>query len=805
MRVFVGLGLLILGFMGCGGSGPSSRLLDSGQWGPNESPEEGPFIYVSPTGSDLSNGSKDHPFKTIAHAQAEARKYLASNSKPITVRLRAGRYELSEALVFDSRDSGTSSQPSIYEAEPGEEVILSGGQELTEPRIQTANPRIVKIQTHLKSLYQMIVNSRPATRARHPNLGMYFRLRSWDLSGKTVRISNDSLPANVEIAGLEFIPQTSWTDHRLQISQVQRSNTETLLSFKAEQANTFFYYGSLSAPPLVPGAPFHFENALQFVDSPGEWFFDSKTGELTYYLREDENISSLSIRVPLVDTLVRISGTQDLRVHDFLMRGLRFEDTTWKSPFEKGYVGFQGGTLRSSMGLAEMQKAALEIENAENVRVERNVFRNLGGAAIHLKSGTSRSQIRGNQIYQVSGMGIVVGGDSLSEYNPSLASYDLSRISSEDLIENNWIHSIGREYVGSAAILTGWVRKIQISHNEISKTPYSGISLGWGWTAQRSLMESNSVTSNRISNVMNLLDDGGGIYTLSAQPGSIIRGNEISNLVRSMFAWVTHIAGLYFDQGSSGFEIKDNILNVHEQMTTNQASQSTQSVLSGAVIDRAGLTSEFSDIRIRPMKRFAFGGMYSMPFRPSDSVSFQGVVNPITSQYACPANYESKRILGRAGASGFVGDGELYVCIRELAASEEAEWDFGGIFGGRYDFSNAPELPAGMSGNHTFYANPALGYVSDHGCSKDFIEAEAMNHIGYDYPVRYCYRAHKKDSKDSLLFGGILSASSGDGECPIGFERQMIYGAFYPQPSIGRVWDFSLIDEPMYLCYSSAL
>ncbi|KAE9231429.1 hypothetical protein PF004_g10224 [Phytophthora fragariae] len=79
-------------------------------------------IYVSTTGSDTgtADGSFSKPFKTLTRAQQEVRaknKLAANSNTPITVYLRAGRYELSKTFDFTSDDSGASSNATVtYQA-----------------------------------------------------------------------------------------------------------------------------------------------------------------------------------------------------------------------------------------------------------------------------------------------------------------------------------------------------------------------------------------------------------------------------------------------------------------------------------------------------------------------------------------------------------------------------------------------------------------------------------------------------------------------------------------------------------------
>ena len=73
----------------------------------------------------------DGPFATIARARDAVRRFRASArpSGPVLVRVHAGRYELTEPLIFKPEDSGTAQGPTIYVATPGNEgpVVISGG------------------------------------------------------------------------------------------------------------------------------------------------------------------------------------------------------------------------------------------------------------------------------------------------------------------------------------------------------------------------------------------------------------------------------------------------------------------------------------------------------------------------------------------------------------------------------------------------------------------------------------------------------------------------------------------------------
>jgi hypothetical protein len=76
-----------------------------------------------------------------------------------------------------------------------------------------------------------------------------------------------------------------------------------------------------------------FENALEFVDSPGEWYLDEKNHEVYYKLNDGETIENIEVIAPKLDKLLDINGTDNLTFF-----GLLFEHSTWLYPTEAGHV-----------------------------------------------------------------------------------------------------------------------------------------------------------------------------------------------------------------------------------------------------------------------------------------------------------------------------------------------------------------------------------------------------------------------------------------------------------------------------------
>jgi hypothetical protein len=90
---------------------------------------------------------------------------------------------------------------------------------------------------------------------------------------------------------------------------------------------------------------------------------------------------------------------------------------------------------------------------------------------------------------------------------------------------------------------------------------YSGISVGWTWGWGRTAAHDNIIEQNHIHRIgRGLLSDMGCIYTLGAQPGTVLRNNLCHDVTRydgpqGYGAW-----GLYLDSASSQILVENNIV-----------------------------------------------------------------------------------------------------------------------------------------------------------------------------------------------------------------------------------------------------
>ena len=84
--------------------------------------------WVATNGSDQASGDSDNPFLTLEHARDVIRANGNRGICTINVNIKAGTYRLSSPLKLNAGDSGAPGAEVVYQAAPGESVVISGAQ-----------------------------------------------------------------------------------------------------------------------------------------------------------------------------------------------------------------------------------------------------------------------------------------------------------------------------------------------------------------------------------------------------------------------------------------------------------------------------------------------------------------------------------------------------------------------------------------------------------------------------------------------------------------------------------------------------
>ncbi len=87
-------------------------------------------------------------------------------------------------------------------------------------------------------------------------------------------------------AGVEMILQQQWEIGILRLNSVRGEGEKGLVTFQQPESTLEFEH-PWPQPILPPqgGGAFFLTNAVEFLDSPGEWYQDRKSGQVLYWPR----------------------------------------------------------------------------------------------------------------------------------------------------------------------------------------------------------------------------------------------------------------------------------------------------------------------------------------------------------------------------------------------------------------------------------------------------------------------------------------------------------------------------------------
>ena len=554
-------------------------------------------IWVAPNGNDANSGTAAAPMATVSAALRKARELRRLNDPSIQtgihIILKGGEYPLSESIFVRPEDSGTEASPTVIEAAPGERPILSGGLAVQgwhkAPHILPGLPQAATGQvweadiSDAPGFRQLWVNGVKAVRARDVNNDDDMpRILSIDKKQQAIYIpAIRPLPANP--GHMEMVIHQMWAIAILRVKTIEKTGDRYKLTFSQPESHIEFEHPWPapvldSAHKLNGSSAYYLTNALEFLDQPGEWFEDRQRGKLYYWPRKGEDLNTAAVRAPALTQLVILQGTIDHPVTHIRWQGIEFSYATWFRPSEEGHVPLQAGMFLldayklkvpgtpDKKGLENQAwigrpAAAFEASYANHLQFCQCRFTHLASTGLDLIRGTNIDTISRCEFRDIGGTALQLGVYSDPGFETHLP-YDPTdgrEVCHDEWITDNSVADCTSEDWGCVGISAGYVHDVHIDHNEVSEVSYSGICVGWGWTRTINCMRNNHITGNYVHHYAKHMFDVGGIYTLSAQPGTFITDNRIDSIYHPPYAHDPHHwFYFYFDEGSSYITIKDN-------------------------------------------------------------------------------------------------------------------------------------------------------------------------------------------------------------------------------------------------------
>lgn len=500
-------------------------------------------IYLSPTGNDTNSGTSPSSAVATPHRASD----LATKTADRTVSIAAGTYTLSSPLLLNSSHSG------MHWVAPNGSASLSGGV-LLGPWQPVANSpnglRLVEAVFPASGQDRhLFVNGRRATRTRLSADAFAKLFQSSKISDSGYTLSDQAtLPAwerSGQGAELVFPQSTSpWTEPRCAVASARRGQ----LSMVQPCWHNLRYKACGQG---AKGQPGYVENVgPAYISQEGDWAVNRTSGTVVYALRVDEEAATISAVMPVLELLVSVSNAANIT-----FERMRFEHASWLRPGQAdGYVEQQTGCcavgtnpLNSDCNhdtyWSVKSPGNVAVVDSNNVVFKHCELTRMGGVGLDFTRTTS-SEVSGCYVHDISGSGIQIG--SFAPGVTGLADGSLDR---HNAVRDTIVTRAAVEFSGAAGINVGYTQGTVLEHNEVSNLTYVGITVGWGWSRHSCYNCTNAgwntIRANRVHDYKQTLNDGGGIYMLGPQNGSVIHHNWVFN------QGTASSGALYPDEGSA--------------------------------------------------------------------------------------------------------------------------------------------------------------------------------------------------------------------------------------------------------------
>ena len=529
-------------------------------------------FFVSVKGDDRDPGTARRPFASLARARDAVRERIARGlASDVTVLIRGGVYRITEPVVFGPEDSGTAQFRVTYAAYPGERPVISGGRLIEGWKRNgdgTWSAAIPDVPDGKRAFRELFINGRRATRARHPNTG-YLRVEKAGEDNRThFQYRTGDLRAYRDLEAVELVFLHDWSVTRTPVKAIDEAARVLTVPVQIGGASSWAGISNFEPHPR-----YFLENSIEFLDAPGEWYLDRKTGVLTYRPRPGETLRNLRVEAPVAPQLLVVRGDAEAGrpVRNLRFAGLAFECAAWLPPdgtVWEGQACSYGSPATERLGKNRMEcdPAAVQFDAAENCRLENGAVRHVGRSGIWFGSRCRNNTLAATTVSDVGGNGVMIGeGQTRIARNGKWWETVPEQAASGNEVRDCLVERCGQELFGAVGVWVGLTEKTRITGNEVRDLPYTGISVGWMWwdpaqtpEPQQAPCRENVIEGNDIHHVMLTLSDGGGIYALGNQPGSALRANRIHDIPPN--AGRADSNGMFMDQGAGGFLIEDNLI-----------------------------------------------------------------------------------------------------------------------------------------------------------------------------------------------------------------------------------------------------
>lgn len=521
-------------------------------------PIVGPDIYATALGG--GSGAAPGSPATLAQAMTAARAY--GTGAVVHLRDTDGDFAISAPLTFDAADDGIT-----YQAYAGESPRISGGVAVTGWTVYSGSVYRADLPAGLSAPYpqELYVGGRRAKRARGAFQPAGWTKGSGAFTAPDSAIAGYAYPGNGTIVG-----RSGWKVFRVGVASASGTTVTIRASDWAASQQLVGTVPTLDTVEWVEGY-------RELVTEPGDFAVDADG--VYYYPRPGENMATVAVVMPIVESLVSVDDTPGTACA-LTFSGIEFAHCTFLEPYKTvaqdaaadGFSTLQGAIY----GTAPFKKipGAITIGGVVGVTFDRCRIERVAQVGIAFEAGAQSCSVTGC-VFSTGASAYTIGSplDASADPHPGAASLELSGITIADCvaIDCAWQYesadALGVNYYG---------HDCTIERNVCVHARWAAISEGFGWGLSDtggtgwpttvaawgtdSVHAGNTVANNALIAAMALLSEGATVYANGAQGLGSFSENYIED---------AGFYGFYLDNGCEGAAVSGNAIFGSAQSVVN--------------------------------------------------------------------------------------------------------------------------------------------------------------------------------------------------------------------------------------------
>ncbi len=377
---------------------------------------------------------------------------------------------------------------------------------------------------------------------------------------------------SLENCGPEVFQAGQWWHNIVHVAGVdyddyvidEKGNVHVAIYFEADEYANYFIHGTYS----MVGRYVFMKNALAYVDSEGEYFYDENSGKVYYY--SADGVEGKQFAHGSHDYMFVLEDARNVTFSDLHITGV---DDAYLSHndgcISLDNMGGTGETFDQNSNVGVFDRSAILLDDVNGVTVIGCTFDELGARAIFGRGILKNILIESNTFENIGAGAVHFGGGTYER------TYVKGRSEFEDItITDNYVHDVAREYYSSVAIWVSFGRNLTVSHNTVEKCSYTAIGIGFTYgipvfegDGEAYHLTNVDVSYNYTEGFMHEIGDGGGIYLTGGSANK--EYTDIMNYVHHNYVLMSNrtgnglghmIVGIYFDGSASNWKCYENVV-----------------------------------------------------------------------------------------------------------------------------------------------------------------------------------------------------------------------------------------------------